>query len=109
MAGTLDRPALLQPAAELAQVENKNLDQSMIQLRPFDDRYWWMRAFRAVPDRVDEKIAVPLPKKCPDCGGQVVRDSTEPQFQEDIVRQTIVSVPNFGEWIEEQEIDRHYA
>jgi transposase len=48
------------------------------------------RAFRAVPDRVDEKIAVPLPKKCPDCGGQVVHDSTEPQFQEDIVRQTVV-------------------
>jgi transposase len=48
------------------------------------------RAFRAVPDRVDEKIAVPLPKKCPDCGGQVVHDSTQPQFQEDIVRQTIV-------------------
>jgi len=48
------------------------------------------RAFRAVPDRVDEEIAVPLPKRCPDCGGQVVHDSTEPQFQEDIVRQTIV-------------------
>ena len=48
------------------------------------------RAFRAVPDRVDEKIAVPLPKRCPDCGGQVIHDSTQPQFQEDIVRQTIV-------------------
>jgi transposase len=48
------------------------------------------RAFRAVPDSVDEKIAVPLPKKCPDCGGHVVHDSTQPQFQEDIVRQTIV-------------------
>ncbi len=48
------------------------------------------RAFRAIPDRVDEEIAVPLPKKCPDCGGQVIHDSTQPQFQEDIVRQTIV-------------------
>lgn len=48
------------------------------------------RAFRAVPDRVDEEIAVPLPKKCPDCGGRVVHDSTHSQFQEDIVRQTIV-------------------
>ena len=48
------------------------------------------RAFRAVPDRVDEQIAVPLPKACPDCGGRVIHDNTQPQFQEDIVRQTIV-------------------
>ena len=48
------------------------------------------RAFRAVPDRVDEEIAVALPKRCPDCGGRVIHDSTYPQFQEDIVRQTIV-------------------
>ena len=48
------------------------------------------RAFRAVPDRVDEEIAVALPKKCPDCGGWVVHDSTHPQFQEDIVQRTIV-------------------
>jgi transposase len=48
------------------------------------------RAFRAVPERVDEQIAVPLPRACPDCGGQVIHDNTQPQFQEDIVRQTIV-------------------
>ena len=48
------------------------------------------RAFRAVPDRVDEEIAVVLPKRCPDCGGRVIYDSTYPQFQEDIVRRTIV-------------------
>ena len=48
------------------------------------------RAFRPVPDRVDEEIAVPLPKTCPNCGGRTVHDSTEPQFQEDIVRETIV-------------------
>jgi transposase len=48
------------------------------------------RAFRAIPDRVDERIAVPLPKRCPDCGGPVIHDSLEPQFQEDIVRQTTV-------------------
>ena len=48
------------------------------------------RAFRAIPDRVDEKISVELPKKCPDCGGPVIHDSTQPQFQEDIVRRTIV-------------------
>ena len=48
------------------------------------------RAFRAVPDRVDEQIEVTLPKQCPQCGGRVVHDSTQAQFQEDIVRQTIV-------------------
>lgn len=48
------------------------------------------RAFRAVPDRVDEEIVVALPKTCPDCGGRVVHESTHPQFQEDIVQRTIV-------------------
>ena len=48
------------------------------------------RAFRAVPDHVDEQIAVGLPNRCPDCGGPVIHDSTQPQFQEDIVRQTVV-------------------
>jgi len=48
------------------------------------------RASRAVPDRVDEQIAVPLPQQCPDCGGRVVYDRTRAQFQEDIVRQTRV-------------------
>jgi transposase len=48
------------------------------------------RGFRAVPDRVDEQIEVRVPKQCPQCGGRVVHDSTQAQFQEDIVRQTIV-------------------
>src|SRR2546422_6333259 len=46
------------------------------------------RAFRAIPDRVDEEIAVPLPKKCPDCGGQGIHGSTQAQVQEAIMRQT---------------------
>jgi transposase len=48
------------------------------------------RAFRRTPDRIDEKIAVPLPNECPDCGGRVMHDDTRAQYQEDIVRQTIV-------------------
>ena len=48
------------------------------------------RAFRAVPDHVDEKIPVPLPMKCPDCGGRVIHEETQAQYQEDIVRRTIV-------------------
>src|SRR5260370_37945486 len=43
------------------------------------------RAFRAVPDRVDEEIAVPLPKRCPNCGGPVVHGSPAPQRPEDIL------------------------
>src|SRR5436309_935426 len=38
------------------------------------------RAFRGIPDHVDEKIAVALPKKCPDCGGRVAHDDTRAQF-----------------------------
>lgn len=44
---------------------------------------------RPVPDRVDEEISVPLPARCP-CGGRTIYDGTKPQFQEDILRQTIV-------------------
>lgn len=48
------------------------------------------RASRLVPTRVDEQIPVPLPKQCLRCGGPVVHDDTRPQFQEDIVRRTLV-------------------
>ncbi len=48
-----------------------------------------MRASRPVPDRVDKEIPVPLPARCP-CGGPTVYDETKPQFQEDIVRQSVV-------------------
>ena len=45
---------------------------------------------RPLPRRVDEPIAVPLPARCPGCGGQVAFERTEPQYQEDIVRRTVV-------------------
>lgn len=48
------------------------------------------RAGRPVPGRVDESIPVPLPPRCGHCGGAVVPTDRRPQFQEDIVRGTVV-------------------
>ena len=45
---------------------------------------------RPIPARVDERIAVPLPERCPHCGGGVQRESCETQYQEEIVRRTVV-------------------
>ena len=45
---------------------------------------------RSVPQRVDERIRVPLPKRCGRCGGEVVSERTEAQYQEEIVRRTLV-------------------
>jgi transposase len=47
------------------------------------------QASRPIPDHVDQEIAVPLPKRC-ECGGNAIYDETMPQYQEDIVRKTIV-------------------
>lgn len=48
------------------------------------------RASRPVPKRVDQQISVPLPQKSPCCAAQVIYEDTRAQFQEDIVRMTIV-------------------
>ncbi|MSO22847.1 MAG: hypothetical protein EXQ58_06240 [Acidobacteria bacterium] len=48
------------------------------------------RAGRPVPQRVDEEFPVPLPERCLSCGGPVIYAQTESQFQEDIVRRTVV-------------------
>jgi transposase len=45
---------------------------------------------RPCPPRVDEQINVPLPQQCPHCGGGVEFQRTEAQYQEEIVRRTIV-------------------
>jgi transposase len=45
---------------------------------------------RPIPACVDERIAVPLPERCPHCGGGVKPESCETQYQEEIVRRTIV-------------------
>jgi transposase len=47
-------------------------------------------ACRPVPPRVDEQIAVPLPERCPHCGGEVEPETCATQYQEEIVRQTVV-------------------
>src|SRR5216117_2342052 len=48
------------------------------------------RASRPVPARVGQEIPVPLPKNSLCCWAPVISEDTKPQFQEDIVRQTIV-------------------
>jgi transposase len=39
---------------------------------------------------VDERISVPLPERCPHCGGGVASESCQAQYQEEVVRRTIV-------------------
>jgi len=53
-------------------------------------RNYGRQACRPTPSRVDEQIAVPLPQHCPHCGGGVEPKSSETQYQEEIVRRTIV-------------------
>jgi transposase len=53
-------------------------------------RSYGRRACRPIPSRVDEQIAVPLPERCPHCGGGVQPESRAAQYQEDIVRRTRV-------------------
>ena len=48
------------------------------------------RACRPVPQRVDEELAVPAPRQCLRCGGTVCVQRVEPQYQEEIVRLTLV-------------------
>ena len=53
-------------------------------------RSYGQRAGRPIPTHIDEQIAVPLPTDCPHCGGGVESESCEAQYQEDIVRRTVV-------------------
>ena len=53
-------------------------------------RRYGRQACRRIPGRVDERIAVPLLAHCPHCGGGVESESCETQYQEEIVRRTIV-------------------
>src|SRR5206468_122037 len=42
-----------------------------------------------IPPRLDERIDVALPKRCPRCGGGVELERRAPQYQEEIVRRTV--------------------
>src|SRR6266849_4218987 len=53
-------------------------------------RRYGERACRPIPARVDERLAVPLPERCPHCGGGVEPERCEAQYQEEIVRRTVV-------------------
>ena len=48
------------------------------------------QACRPIPSRVDEQITVPLPDCCRHCGGGVEQEGSEAQYQEEIVRRTVV-------------------
>ena len=54
-------------------------------------RRYGRQACRPIPSRADERITVPLPERCPHCGADGVEaERCEPQYQEEIVRRTIV-------------------
>jgi transposase len=53
-------------------------------------RHYGRQACRPTPSRIDEQIMVSLPECCPYCGGAVDPESCQTQYQEEIVRRTIV-------------------
>jgi transposase len=46
------------------------------------------KAFRAIPRAIDEVLEAPLPQRC-NCGGVIVPDKIEPQYQTEIPRRPI--------------------
>lgn len=51
---------------------------------------------RAVPEKVDQVEEAPLPSACPRCGGQVLEDEVQAQYQIDIPRPIPVIVTQFN-------------
>lgn len=51
---------------------------------------------RSIPEKVDRTEEVPLPSACPDCGGRVVEDDVQAQYQIDVPRPIPVSVTQFN-------------
>jgi transposase len=42
------------------------------------------------PEQVDETFEAPLPEQCPECGGQIIEDHLDQQFQTEIPRQPVI-------------------
>jgi transposase len=53
-------------------------------------------AHRAIPEKVDRTEEAPLPPACPDCGGAVVEDQVQTQYQIDVPRPIPVTVTQFN-------------
>ena len=53
-------------------------------------------AHRAIPEKVDRTEEAPLPAACPDCGGAVVEDQVQTQYQIDVPRPIPVTVTQFN-------------
>lgn len=51
------------------------------------------RAGRAIPTRITRVLEAPIPTHCQDCGGALIEDKTQAQYQEDIPRpiETIIT------------------
>ena len=79
--------ALKRPTAPFSKGEPKRDPQPPGRKRGLE---YGQRASRPVPNHIHEQIPVPLPRSCLHCGGRVVYRDTKPQFQEDIVRLTVV-------------------
>jgi transposase len=80
--------SLKRQAAPFSRGKRKKKDRKRPGRKSGDD--YGKQANRSVPERVDEKIAVPLPKHSQCCRARTIYDDTRSQFQEDIVKQTIV-------------------
>jgi len=53
-------------------------------------------AHRALPDHVDRVEEAPLPERCPRCGGQMIEDEVQIQYQVDIPRPIPILVTQFN-------------
>jgi len=53
-------------------------------------------AHRPPPEHVDQVEEAPLPSSCPDCGGTVIEDEVQVQYQEDIPRPIPTIVTQFN-------------
>ena len=80
--------SLKRQAAPFSRGKRKKKDRNRSGRKSGSD--YGKQASRPVPDRVNEEIAVPLPTESKCCGAPTIYDETRPQFQEDIVKQTIV-------------------